>query len=81
MSTEERMPNTTARPSSPDDRLAAADGSDSQQLPPEERELSEQPGDVGSPHRGQSGKGGSGKDASLQSIGQSQSDRAAGSSR
>jgi hypothetical protein len=39
-----------------------------------------EPGDAGSPHHGQGGHGGSGKDASLQSVGQSQSDRAAGSS-
>ncbi len=38
------------------------------------------PDKVGSPHKGQSGRGGSGDDAELQSVGQSQSDRAAGKS-
>jgi hypothetical protein len=38
------------------------------------------PAPVGSPHKGQSGTAGSGDDAELQSVGQSQSDRAAGKS-
>lgn len=38
------------------------------------------PDAVGSPHKGQSGRAGSGQDAELQSVGQSQSDRAAGKS-
>jgi hypothetical protein len=52
----------------------------SQHLPPVQGDLNDEPGDADSPHHGQGGHAGSGKDANLQSVGQSQSDRAAGSS-
>jgi hypothetical protein len=52
----------------------------SQQLPPVQGDQRNKPGSAGSPHKSQSGHGGSGKDATVQSVGQSQSDRAAGKS-
>ncbi|MDQ2667318.1 MAG: hypothetical protein M3Z05_15070 [Gemmatimonadota bacterium] len=52
----------------------------SQHLPPVQGDQRNEPGNAGSPHHGQSGHAGSGEDADVQSIGQSQSDRAAGKS-
>jgi hypothetical protein len=49
-------------------------------LPPLQGDPRDEPGTAGSPHRGQSGKAGSGEDAKLESVGESQSDRAAGKS-
>ncbi len=51
-----------------------------QHLPPVQNSKKGEPGNADDPHHGQSGHAGSGKDASLESVGQSQSDRAAGSS-
>lgn len=51
-----------------------------QQLPPLEHGKRNEPGTAGEPHHGQAGHAGSGKDAELESVGQSQSDRAAGKS-
>lgn len=79
MSTDESTPKVTERNALEEPRSTdAVPGS--QHLPPVEPDLSEEPGNAGSPHQGQSGHGGSGEDAELQSVGQSQSDRAAGSS-
>ncbi len=79
MSNNERTPKAP-EPSVLDESRSSDAVPGSQQLPPVQGDKSEQPGDAGSPHHGQSGHGGSGKDAELQSVGQSQSDRAAGSS-
>ncbi|MGI8401889.1 MAG: hypothetical protein ACR2NS_09870 [Gemmatimonadaceae bacterium] len=79
MSTDERTPNPT-EPSALDEARSADAVPGSKDFPPLQRDLSDEPGNAGSPHHGQSGHGGSGKDAELQSVGQSQSDRAAGSS-
>lgn len=49
-------------------------------LPPVQNSKEGEPGNADDPHHGQSGHGGSGKDSKLQSVGQSQSDRAAGKS-
>lgn len=49
-------------------------------LPPVQNSKKGEPGNADDPHHGQSGHGGSGKDSTLQSVGQSQSDRAAGKS-
>ncbi len=78
MSTDERTPKAT-EPSALDEARSADAVPGSQHLPPVKPDLSEEPGNAGSPHQGQSGHGGSGEDAELQSVGQSQSDRAAGS--
>ncbi|MGI9090103.1 MAG: hypothetical protein ACR2GG_03240 [Gemmatimonadaceae bacterium] len=51
-----------------------------QNLPPVQHSKKGEPGNADDPHHGQSGHAGSGKDAQLESVGQSQSDRAAGSS-
>lgn len=51
-----------------------------QNLPPVQNSKRGEPGTADDPHHGQSGHAGSGKDAKLESVGQSQSDRAAGSS-
>lgn len=51
-----------------------------QHLPPVQNSKKGEPGTADDPHHGQSGHAGSGKDAQLESVGQSQSDRAAGSS-
>lgn len=49
-------------------------------LPPVQHSKKGEPGHADDPDYGQSGHGGSGKDSDLQSVGQSQSDRAAGKS-
>ncbi len=67
-------------PSAPDEARSPDAIPGSQHLPPVQGDQSDEPGNAGSPHHGQSGHGGSGQDADLQSVGKSQSDRAAGSS-
>ncbi|MBA3579607.1 MAG: hypothetical protein H0W42_06410 [Gemmatimonadaceae bacterium] len=79
MSTNERTPEVT-KPGALDEVRSTDAVPGSRNLPPVEGDLSDEPGNAGSPHHGQSGHGGSGQDAELQSAGKSQSDRAAGSS-
>ncbi len=79
MSTEERTP-TAKEPSALDVARARNAVPDPQPLPPVEDDPRDEPGDAGSPHKGQAGHGGSGDAAELNSVGQSQSDRAAGKS-
>ena len=79
MSTNESTPKPT-EPSALDEAQSRDAGPGSGQLPPVQGDLRDQPGNAGSPHQGQSGHGGSGEDSELQSVGQSQSDRAAGKS-
>lgn len=79
MSTDEGTPKAKDAKTPDDARSDKADPK-SQQLPPVKNDPRDEPGDVGSPHKGQAGHAGSGDDAELQSIGQSQSDRAAGKS-
>ena len=52
-----------------------------EQLPRVQDDPRNEPGTAGEPHHGQAGHAGSGKDARLESVGQSESDRAAGKSR
>jgi hypothetical protein len=79
MSTNERTRKATES-STPDDARSRDPVPDSQHLPPLQGDPRDEPGTAGSPHRGQSGKAGSGEDAKLESVGESQSDRAAGKS-
>ncbi len=79
MSTNEPTPEA-AEPSALDEARSTDAVPGAQDLPPVQGDPSNEPGNAGSPHHGQSGHGGSGQDAELQSVGQSQSDRAAGSS-
>lgn len=76
MSSDERTP---ARGADDTDSAAGAARS-AQPLPPVEGNPRGEPGSADAPHQPQSGRAGSGQDAELQSIGQSQSDRAAGKS-
>ncbi len=78
MSTDERTRKAT-EPSALDEARSTDAVPGSQPLPPVQGDQADEPGHAGSPHHGQSGHAGSGKDAEVQSVGQSQSDRAAGS--
>lgn len=73
------MLNDDQAPTQQADRMPDNPESDSLSTP---REISERMDAIkpGGSHRGQEGAGGSGKDAELQSVAQSRSDRAAGSS-
>lgn len=79
MSKDERTPAAT-EPSALDEARSGKAVPGSEHLPPVQDDPDDEPGSAGSPHRGQAGHGGSGGDAELQSVGQSQSDRAAGKS-
>lgn len=79
MSTDESTPKST-EPDALDEVQSRKAVPGSQHLPPVQGDPRNEPGSAGSPHRSQSGHGGSGKDAEVQSIGESQSDRAGGKS-
>lgn len=79
MTTDKRISEAT-EPSALDEARSGKAVPDPRHLPPVEGDPRDEPGSAGSPHQGQTGHAGSGQDAELQSVGQSQSDRAAGSS-
>lgn len=79
MSTDKRA-KTATEPSALEVARSSTVIPDSLHLPPVQNDLEDEPGDAGSPHKGQAGHAGSGDAAALNSVGQSQSDRAAGKS-
>lgn len=77
---DDKSGNEAREPSALEEARSSSATPGNQHLPPVQHSKEGEPGTVDEPHHGQAGHAGSGKDAELESVGQSQSDRAAGKS-